>query len=353
MGEGVRLPGPEDENKGVKGQKQQNDALASSGRRRFLKTLGVAAVATPFIETGARVASAGQEYPLDVAGQEKSITNLETANAHYKILYTRHDYVASPALMDGADALILEGAGIAPREEGLTAPFKMDESHRDNLELAKKAIGMRKPFFLTDFVGTNIDHLSREIKKTGRIGDIETLIGGVLLYKSPDIATSRRGFIAGSAAAVGGAYLASRAPQKIADLATTRMHTTGPDEKSISRKIEKGLGGVNTAIHPETYSTVIETRNTLIAQKTEAVAHMLRKELGRKPVIAICIGAAHFGLEAELMSSEKERIIKLRRDFGTDFAQQAILVRIDVADPNDQGREVLRGRVLKDPAFSE
>ncbi len=80
-------------------------------------------------------------------------------------------------------------------------------------------------------------------------------------------------------------------------------------EKSASRAVEKFLDDLNERIHPETNAIIQTLRNSLLAQKAKTIAERLGLEIkGRKPEIALTVGAAHHGIEKALLKEDEERV---------------------------------------------
>gem|GEM_PF-4908885 len=113
-----------------------------------------------------------------------------------------------------------------------------------------------------------------------------------------------------------------------------KIQERGLNEHSLFRKAEKASRSLNQVIHPEMRRFGIQTRNTLMAQKSEAVAKLLARDLNRKPEVAVIIGGAHAGIEGELKEAEEKRVRELRRDLGKSFDNNRFIVRIDFVTSN-------------------
>ncbi len=125
--------------------------------------------------------------------------------------------------------------------------------------------------------------------------------------------------------------------------ATAPIASRSPSMRKIDRAID--------TVHPETKSAIVEGRNSLLAQKSEAVAKLIGKELGHKPEIAISIGAAHYGLGNELQKNTRERIRELKNYKDINLEKESLIVRIDFEKAEDLGKDRYRVKatLLHDP----
>lgn len=210
------------------------------------------------------------------------------------------------------------------------SPPGWDELGEDTIPVFVKGLTV----FLEIFIGVKI--LARAIKQP-----VQSESGGTM---------DRRSLLKKSGLAILGTYLLTPGLETILYPSTSRLGE--PVEKSISRNLEKKLlRGFNETFHPELSDPgSVRLRNTLIAQKSEAVAHVLKAKIGR-PIVNIYIGAAH-DLEDELKRDENSRMKDIREALPESYRSEGIIARIDfVTDEN--GDEAIQITLLQDPAFQK
>lgn len=312
-------------------KRKKSDSKSSFSRRAFLGAAGIAAATAVSAEKASLQQDGIHERLLNV-------TQLETENARYQIVYSIHNRINNPNVIQGADAVVLEATDITTKKKLLEILKWETEEKTDPIvsfltapqykEIIQAAFANRTPMYFADAVETA--GFKREDKIVDFVVPVEELAAlGLGLSAAKDLKqTDRRAFITGVAKAAGAAYLSSSIPQIATEMAAGTTFFSEPDESSISRKAERVVGGINEAIHPEQHTEMVTSRNTLIAEKSEIIAKLLRKELGRKPQIAIVIGAAHFGIEDELAASESERIRRLRKEYGENLPKEQTILRI-------------------------
>lgn len=300
------------------------------------------------------------EIPQAEEGRElpENITEIETNVSHYRIVYSDHRIPNRPEAVRGVDGIILEGfLPYNPENAAMGIVEYLTRFEPQYYEVVREAIREETPIFFLD--ARDNPATTGKIDKTRlpekwQIGAAELLIALILLS---DIEIkkqmSRRRFLNESGRVLGSLFLSSPALQFIFR-ELSALPKGEPKEKSLFRRGEKLLGSINRTIHPETRSFNIDTRNTLIAQKSETVARVTNGELGRKPILAIIIGASHMGLERELKKEEEERMEELREDLRGALLQNRHIVRIDFL-PKDGRRlsdltleELIRGTSIDD-----
>ncbi len=339
-------------------------------RRELLRnTLSGAIVLGSVVSAAERAPNPSQvesdpETAVDVAERVKSIARLESLNARYVIEYGRHNKMSTTEVLNDSDALVLEVISDFTSKEkvvGIVNGIAFERGQKmwhPYVVIMQEAFRRKKPIFFVDMVPSKeLGSMGREQRIAEIIRSVETLTGGLLIgdsVRTPAVKeTGRRSLLATGAKATLGTWLLSHIPEQVSGAAARSfVADTTPFEGSVSRRLEKSFGAINSTIHPETRTMVVDTRNVLIAQKTETVARYLAAELGRKPQIALEVGADHFGIERELLVSEGTRIQTLKDDLGDQFSEQGTIARVElVTDMNGQSK--LEITLIQDPAMKE
>jgi hypothetical protein len=296
----------------------------------------------------------GEEEAKRIRENLENVFNVETPHAQYKIVYSRHYIMNNPEIVANVDGVVVEGTGAFKDRDDVDRFISNSTHPNDQIanpqykEIFKRIMRENKPLYLVDIntsspsskTDVNIAAIKGTYLPAAEAGAGVALgMSGVKDLRSEKTPTRRR-FLKGISKIFGGAYLGSHLPAQLTS------DTVEQSEQSSLRKMNKTLTRFNNRIHPETTGYAITMRNTLIAQKSEAVAQELQKEIGKKPVIAILIGADHVGIEDELKLSEEERILKLKDKLGSEFAHQSKIFKA-VRDPRG-GRNITS---YDDPAF--
>lgn len=347
--------------------KKKSAAGEQISRRQVLKALvgavGVAAVIEQVkpVDTGAEKSA---ERELLDGAEHKNISHVETSNATYTIEYNNHEQPSSPESLEGADALILEDVSDYSSRQETIATLNDAFGSIGYSDLVKAACDKRLPIFFVDIVDTKESRVALGNKHAIEVRQrlvkfLETMVGaGIAISIASDSGegtrdSSRRDFIKRGASGLAAGYLLSHVPAKIAEDAS---HAGGhdKDESSIARRSEEVLGTIDTVIHPEARDFVVDTRSTLIAQKSEAAARLLGKELGRKPRVALEVGAGHYAIEHELNRTEKARVDTLKDELEGQLSQQSLFARVEIVPIQKtvhgrvETRETLRVRFYND-----
>lgn len=322
--------------------------LAGAG----IATIPTAKVASTYI-LNKQIEEKGPEGSADLEARRKNIAEMSSKYATYRIEYNSHYKISTPEILSGADAVVLERMGsYSPDDiatnigEKMKVDFPVGDKnvsahpYRDIIDAAKEN---KTPIFLADISFALKEDYDESVATEFR-KRLETFLGGTMmaLYADEIAAVTvnsgetRREFLVKSATMAAGAsllYLSSDAPEQLANLVSTKFKTENADESSMARKIEKFFGNLNGAMHPENSSLLLDTRNVLIAQKTEHIAAMLARQLGKSPTIAIEIGASHFGIERDLLDTELNRVAKLKNDLGVErLKRESLIARVDFED---------------------
>lgn len=263
--------------------------------------------------------------------QEKLPENveiIETPEAKFRIIYSRHDIASQPEDMGKADAVAFEGIGDYTTKR--QAEFLVVDlyDNRSSAPIVKRAKQEGKPIFFIDIS----EHDTADLIQKG-LRALEVGVGfSLLLSLSKDIINknkiSRRDFLKKAAKGLGGLYFFSHIPKIIVSA------LDNIDGRSKQGAISRFLSDLDEKIHPETESIVLTLRNHLMAQKLTYIASHMRQSINKKPEIGLVIGAAHTGIEKALLEKNKERIAlidKLLRVPGLGKSRERIatIARLD------------------------
>lgn len=241
-------------------------------------------------------------------------TAVETPNAKYILLFSHHWKTLEYSPMK-FDALVLEEIS-ENKEQFKGLNLRKDAQYK---RLVAQAIETKKPVWIVD---SSLSPASKLRRGRGEsVTAISTALGGlglglVALDSIAKRKISRRDLLT-AGISVG---LLSPLLNRLGRLPLMLS------EKSIKHPKVWGLSAKISEI--ESGEGYIKIRNALAAEKAETfLAQSLRKELGRKPVIAMAWGSAHFGVLDFLKFPEKrQRLLKetnldkyLQGDYPTSF----------------------------------
>ncbi len=346
------------------------EILEDRHRRSFLKKFGIATMggvvgfsaqktAFPF-----RSGLKSDEERRRIYENLENVAHIETPNAHYNIVYSVHSQITNPRVVDGVDVVALES--VADFSDDTEVLVDLHDIRRDRrhqyTNVVNKALTIGTPLFYVDATPAWIGEREKDDLRNARLAtfsrtSLETATGGALLASGltdrlkPEGTSTRRSFFGimrKFGKLIAGGYLASHLPEQIAH--NTEIYSTQhelPDVQSTSHGIRKEMTDINSRIHPEINTDALETRNTLVAEKVESLARYLRKELGRKPTIALIIGAFHTGIEQELLRDPQDRIQDLKGKLGEKFESQG-----KIWGAVSQGGS-LKVKCLVDPSFKQ
>src|SRR3990167_1798762 len=278
----------------------------------------------------------------NIPEKEKNVTELETPNALYKIIYGVHELEQSPEVIKNSDGLIVEAVGDFSSQEKVEKFLENVKKIPQHAKLVDYFRTENKSLYLVDLNALAMFYEQRadSLNFLETIGGAGLAIWGMKDYvdektktlrqrnsHSPEDMT-RRDFlkkIGTGAKIAGSAYLLSPiAGEKFGQLVSQ------PQEDTIMRKIDKKIIAANETIHPEIYNTLLTFRNYLIAQKAEYIAQQKFKETQDKPELSILIGAAHTGIESALTMNNDERMKLLKENIAEDNRlKQSSIVKID------------------------
>jgi hypothetical protein len=126
--------------------------------------------------------------------------------------------------------------------------------------------------------------------------------------------------------------------------------TAEPDESWLPRKAQKAIENVTYRANLDR-SKVIHARNDLWAQKSETVAKYMEKDLGRKPNLAMSMGADHVGIERSLQDVPAERLSRLATDLGEDFKNEGLIAKITLTPEAKTDRVKVEVVIIRDENF--
>jgi len=323
-------------------------------RRGFLTGALAAGAASAVMTLDSKPAKA--ESAAEIHEGMKNVAELETANAHYRIVYSNHTVATNPAVIDGSDALALE-VGIRPVTMDVQRQAQVELFHElygntvdvmptfpgkpQYHDVLPHAFEQDMPVYFID--GTQVDpraveepglelplSADEELSSRSVKGGIESLLGLAALSSGAGQLhkPTRRTLVPGIAKVLGGSWLLSSLPQALAERTAMSQATPEADEHSVPRRVEKTMESVNHTLHPELRTVVVDVRNALLAQKAETLGRWLTKKIGRKPIITLVIGGMHVGIERELSANESDRVEELKGAFGSTFSAQGQVTKV-------------------------
>ncbi len=239
-------------------------------------------------------------------------TTVETPNAKYVLIFSPH-YVMTHRSPKEFDALVLERGDIEPSKVTGAVTY---------WDLVKQAAERRKKVWIVDAAQSE---KSRKVTHAKQIASaVSSGVGGGLVVLTAFLRSkkkiSRRAFLAGTTISLG---LLSPFICNQAMLETLKL----VHDKEIERR---GLWHLSAALSELFISSPgrIKLRNLVSAEKMEGfLAPRLRKELGRKPVIAVAWGSHHYGIVKLLQHPNKrQQLLKkynlnkwLKKDYPKSF----------------------------------
>ncbi len=301
----------------------------------------------------------------------KNTAKLSTENADYLLYYTRHDVQTSPEIVNRSDALILESI----------TDFRDDKKTKKSVEHAlfdktspyheavRAAAEQGKPIFLLDLSrataksqnmletknGEDQDEMSKNELKVA----IEGSLGlGAIMWAAVDLKRmitdnpkmSRRNFLKFLGKSATGLALTSPLIGRMTGYISTKGTGLEPDESSVSRKAQKVFEDATYRTNLDRSKT-IHTRNDLWAQKSEKVAKYLQAELGRKPSLALSMGADHVGIERSIKENDETRLARLSKELGDDFKNEGLIAKIDLTPEAGSDRVKVEVVIIHDENF--
>lgn len=257
----------------------------------------------------------------------RNAVELKTESADIEINYSNHGVLSDPAAVKDTDAIILELISEYSTIEDARKVAKTISEHDNQYKLIiQQAAQDGKPIFLID-ISTN--NLNNDITSKLVLGPIiEIMIAGGLVFdESKEPKKTRRDFLRLGVKSLVAAHLSSPA---ITSTMSLIMSASGnePNEGSISRTIERSVRGYNNTTHPELHSDAVDTRNDLIAEKTDFIARILEKEMNKRPRLSLFIGAMHTGIEDSIKSKSDERIERLKSSLEERLPQEKFIAKI-------------------------
>lgn len=289
--------------------------------------------------------------------KQENVSEVETPSAKYDIVYSLHNQPVKPETIEQADAIILELVGNYETQEKVQKhmEFISREQHTYH-QIIKSAAEKQKPVFLVD-MSTDAYATRRDAAlNVVLLPVIEAMIAAGLVFSgikgvAKKEKMDRRSFLKLGAKMTAAAYLSLPQASRLLSFVSTDYFRQVPDEESFSRKTEKFVHKIKSSSHPELYSNVVNVRNNLIAEKSEAIARMLNKKLGRKPQLALLTGASHFGLEESLSSDPFERINSLKKDLGYEVRRERIIACVEFEAKAGNEPQKFSISLLEDPAL--
>jgi hypothetical protein len=281
------------------------------------------------------------EWPKKIFTPESSkeklpdnVVVLERPEARYRIIYETHTLPHSPEEFGSPDAIALElvstGEYRFDNKEAAEKTIidfwnlKLKQAPADKKTEAAAELNYIKgnniPLYLMDIIDPTF-HFTQQVKfydqllKSAEIGAAAGAAGYIgyklARKKLRDEPMTRRDFLKLTGAGMASAYFGT---QILDDLV----------ESSYAQRVRhtklsgaaRALQGINEKIHPETEGLILTLRNALWAQKLEAIAGHLTNKLGRRPEIAVRVGAYHVGIEDMLQEPSHKRSNSLKRFIG-------------------------------------
>lgn len=231
---------------------------------------------------------------------------IETANAIYVLSLEQHtapDFTAFEKYHP--DFLAIEGEPDISHESTLQSLIEGKIDPKSSLwgEVFQKSL-LERPLLMVDpYVDVRERFYTAEkgLAVAALVGASLYQVGSALLRrKNSDKKTTRRRLFKALAF-----FLASEAVMPtIMGVPTYFPGELGP--------IRERLAIWNDALSKIRDPVVVDARNAIIAEKLEQMAPSLRKELGRKPVILIHIGAGHHGISSYLRNPT-QRVGQIRK----------------------------------------
>lgn len=268
------------------------------------------------------------ERSPEFLNEYRNIKELQTATADYEINYTRHDIQSRSGAIEGADGVILEFIGNQATDEEAKEKVKRIADERfQYLQIIERAAKEVKPIFLVDMSTNNVKDDS---VLNGIIPFFELALAQGLTFspKTKKPVLTRRDFLKKGAKGIMIAYPITAIAEEILQIFEASYIFEEPKEGSLLRSVQRSLGRLNDAIHPEIYSDLIDTRNDLIAEKSDFIARILAGELNKRPKLSLFIGGAHTGIERSLQLEPEERTENLRGRLKGKLPEERFIVKV-------------------------
>lgn len=279
--------------------------------------------------------------------KQKNVVETNTENARYRIIYGIHQIETDPKTIENTDGVILELMGdYSTPEKGRKSLDFLVHKVAQYRKIIRACQETRKPIFLTDLSKDTRMRYDKEVLLKEVVAPTAELLVGMALagWVAKDVwdksKMTRRDFLKTGAKALAGMYLAT--PQASLELLD---FTQEPDEETLRRKAAKVVTNFSRSIHPELAGITVNCRNLLFAQKSEAVAKIMKSERKERPNLGIIVGAVHFGVENTLKMKEGERIAKLKEYLGDSIERESVIARIDFTG---EGNNVVKVSILED-----
>lgn len=322
--------------------------------------------------------------------KEKNTVEVETLNAFYNVLFNIHNLPIREEMIPPSDAFLLEYVADYPNllkqgfEEYLSGArerLHLSEEEYEALRqkhaimdvqilyqnIIKRAKKERKPLFIPDINRALYNKKEMSSDKEAIIKIIEAVLGCSLVVMSVTDAAkiiksnepvTRREFLKKGAKIIGqlsgAAYLGAPRVAEIAIKNAAEYYMLEPTKERLGnlQKAQKTYEMIEKTNPLDSQPTfTVDTRNALIAQKAEAVAEVMEKELGRKPELSLAIGALHFGIVESLQQTSAQRMKKLKNDLGEHLAEENRIIRIDFLPDEAGENEKAKITIIEDPAF--
>lgn len=317
----------------------------------------------------------------------KNVVVIDTAEARFRVAYGMHIREQRPEDVEHSDGIITEmivrGEGTMANNESVFRQMRETRQYREVIQTAERK---NIPMYLVDvpnagfyasmlgmaiaglevkvaeklvrslyreFRSQSADQASAEDESAAEpdataVAQSEPLveIAEPSVQKTPEPLTRRdllrRGLMFGAAA-----YIGTQAPEG-ASLASGGWL----DESDPRRTVQRFLVELNETIHPETHFAIATFRNLLFAQKAACVARWLSAEK-KHPDVALIVGAAHTGVEKDLVMDATERAETLLTILSVpgleDFREEAAAIHRFDYSANQQRWQVT---YTKDPALA-
>jgi hypothetical protein len=287
-----------------------------------------------------------------------NLVELETGQAYYRIFYNNHSIPSDPESLKGCDAFFTEFVyrdlqSVGQRfEESLKKDAPSEETIFKSDQQGIRPVILRVaetnvPIFLVDASNRSLEatslkdeFFSKLVVKIAEGGAALFVLKSLNLDLAKDISSdkkmSRRDFLKRGLKLAGGSYLISPAIESVAEWLVVNTEKQ-PDERTWKRWVQRETAGVNQWLHPEFKTKLVDFRNTLMAQKSEAAAKVLQQTLQRKPTILLAVGGAHFGIEKSFRQLEQTRIEEIKGTLKDKTGIENVVVRIDFLPQDEEG----------------
>ncbi len=242
-------------------------------------------------------------------------TVVETPNARYVLIFKAHDFgfkvEQSPLKFD---AVVLEGVG-----------YIRGVAERENYaNIVKQALENNSQIWVADISPTKKSFLRARLGQGVVVGSFLA----AFIYSGKKIYNRLKSGASSSDSKLSRRELFSRILKLgivVSALSFPTVQVLDRFLKQHSREIKhKGYWNISTMVNElESGKGLTTIRNAIVAEKTESfLAPKLHEELGRKPVIAMCWGGAHYGILGFLQNPQKRKDILAKHKLG-DFVKES------------------------------